>query len=175
WLHDIRTATQKELFAVGEYPHTLDIIQKYLDYSNGCMSLFDFPLQHHFHDASVRGGDYDLRKIFDQTLTQADAAHSVTFLDNHDTQALRNMGLEVKPWFRPHAYALILLRAEGYPCVFYPDLYGIGEQSDETEKPCAALEKLLIARKQYARSEEHTSELQSRENLVCRLLLEKKN
>src|SRR5690606_41988629 len=27
----------------------------------------------------------------------------------------------------------------------------------------------------YVRSEEHTSELQSRENLVCRLLLEKKN
>src|SRR5690606_40183714 len=27
----------------------------------------------------------------------------------------------------------------------------------------------------WARSEEHTSELQSRENLVCRLLLEKKN
>src|SRR5690606_42010283 len=27
----------------------------------------------------------------------------------------------------------------------------------------------------YGRSEEHTSELQSRENLVCRLLLEKKN
>src|SRR5690606_39935642 len=28
---------------------------------------------------------------------------------------------------------------------------------------------------QFIRSEEHTSELQSRENLVCRLLLEKKN
>src|SRR5690606_41548540 len=28
--------------------------------------------------------------------------------------------------------------------------------------------------RQYRRSEEHTSELQSRENLVCRLLLEKK-
>src|SRR5436309_5290792 len=28
---------------------------------------------------------------------------------------------------------------------------------------------------EYLRSEEHTSELQSRENLVCRLLLEKKN
>src|SRR5690606_40936078 len=27
----------------------------------------------------------------------------------------------------------------------------------------------------YGRSEEHTSELQSRENLVCRLLLEEKN
>src|SRR5207302_11144863 len=34
----------------------------------------------------------------------------------------------------------------------------------------------LVQRKQcrYHRSEEHTSELQSRENLVCRLLLEKK-
>src|SRR5690606_41825460 len=31
-----------------------------------------------------------------------------------------------------------------------------------------------VARLQAARSEEHTSELQSRENLVCRLLLEKK-
>src|SRR5690606_40190783 len=29
-------------------------------------------------------------------------------------------------------------------------------------------------RRQHLRSEEHTSELQSRENLVCRLLLEKK-
>src|SRR5690606_7988230 len=29
--------------------------------------------------------------------------------------------------------------------------------------------------KEYIRSEEHTSELQSRENIVCRLLLEKKN
>src|SRR5690606_40272985 len=31
------------------------------------------------------------------------------------------------------------------------------------------------ATKRRHRSEEHTSELQSRENLVCRLLLEKKN
>src|SRR5436309_12704546 len=35
------------------------------------------------------------------------------------------------------------------------------------------LTQLASARKR--RSEEHTSELQSRENLVCRLLLEKKN
>src|SRR5690606_41164740 len=32
----------------------------------------------------------------------------------------------------------------------------------------------LIPRVFFVRSEEHTSELQSRENLVCRLLLEKK-
>src|SRR5690606_40675158 len=35
-----------------------------------------------------------------------------------------------------------------------------------------ALHRLV---KVFFRSEEHTSELQSRENLVCRLLLEKKN
>src|SRR5690606_41072102 len=34
--------------------------------------------------------------------------------------------------------------------------------------------RLLPARRVFHRSEEHTSELQSRENLVCRLLLEKK-
>src|SRR5690606_40508345 len=35
--------------------------------------------------------------------------------------------------------------------------------------------KARAAAENAARSEEHTSELQSRENLVCRLLLEKKN
>src|SRR5690606_42056957 len=35
--------------------------------------------------------------------------------------------------------------------------------------------RILLALPRRQRSEEHTSELQSRENLVCRLLLEKKN
>src|SRR5690606_40675334 len=35
--------------------------------------------------------------------------------------------------------------------------------------------RYCCAQKSVLRSEEHTSELQSRENLVCRLLLEKKN
>src|SRR2546430_13696142 len=35
-------------------------------------------------------------------------------------------------------------------------------------------EGILIDAKVWARSEEHTSELQSQSNLVCRLLLEKK-
>src|SRR5690606_42109874 len=42
--------------------------------------------------------------------------------------------------------------------------------------PQAPLRRTLgIATVAVGRSEEHTSELQSRENLVCRLLLEKKN
>src|SRR5690606_42032100 len=39
---------------------------------------------------------------------------------------------------------------------------------------CITLEHPLKLDKAASRSEEHTSELQSRENLVCRLLLEKK-
>src|SRR5690606_40960171 len=43
------------------------------------------------------------------------------------------------------------------------------------DKPLIAIDTLEILARQYVveRSEEHTSELQSRENLVCRLLLEK--
>src|SRR5690606_40803473 len=52
------------------------------------------------------------------------------------------------------------------------------------DSPALAMRELLAALDEFpeatviftkARSEEHTSELQSRENLVCRLLLEKKN
>src|SRR5690606_41074777 len=47
----------------------------------------------------------------------------------------------------------------------------------EVEQPEVAQPDRLVERPEHAvvRSEEHTSELQSRENLVCRLLLEKKN
>src|SRR5690606_40711702 len=45
-------------------------------------------------------------------------------------------------------------------------LAGIRREVDE--------ELLVLGRQLVRRSEEHTSELQSRENLVCRLLLEKK-
>src|SRR3712207_9004882 len=40
---------------------------------------------------------------------------------------------------------------------------------------CDCDESVLSKGKSYFRSEEHTSELQSRQYLVCRLLLEKKN
>src|SRR5688572_31364913 len=51
---------------------------------------------------------------------------------------------------------------------------------DETTEIIAALKERFPAmrgpaREDICRSEEHTSELQSQSNLVCRLLLEKKN
>src|SRR2546430_10159180 len=41
--------------------------------------------------------------------------------------------------------------------------------------PCPAFTNLRKRERTRRRSEEHTSELQSQSNLVCRLLLEKKN
>src|SRR5690606_41519977 len=43
-----------------------------------------------------------------------------------------------------------------------------------SKKLYTSLEKMFTDKGMPMRSEEHTSELQSRENLVCRLLLEKK-
>src|SRR5690606_42050421 len=49
--------------------------------------------------------------------------------------------------------------------------HGTASQAVESALADATAAGVVIVR---ARSEEHTSELQSRENLVCRLLLEKK-
>src|SRR3712207_7551289 len=56
-----------------------------------------------------------------------------------------------------------------------------GQPAEEVAAPAEAAETVALARAQLAhlvpaehRSEEHTSELQSRQYLVCRLLLEKK-
>src|SRR5258708_26542830 len=53
----------------------------------------------------------------------------------------------------------------------------IEEHSDEIEIELAenADPQVLLAKLVESRSEEHTSELQSPDHLVCRLLLEKKN
>src|SRR2546430_2792453 len=57
------------------------------------------------------------------------------------------------------------------------DLLPGGRRSTSTDDRCASPRAPSIARRRKAssaRSEEHTSELQSQSNLVCRLLLEKK-
>src|SRR5690606_41054554 len=57
------------------------------------------------------------------------------------------------------------------------DLIGDTERKPTVVKASAKTGKGIreLAKSIDKRSEEHTSELQSRENLVCRLLLEKKN
>src|SRR2546430_796460 len=58
-----------------------------------------------------------------------------------------------------------------------PLVLGRAKPVDRSEKEIAGYRRALawIHAKARERSEEHTSELQSQSNLVCRLLLEKKN
>jgi alpha-amylase len=120
----------KDLFVVAEY-WTPDVgaLHWYLDRLGGRISAFGVPLHYHFHEASRSGGHYDMRRLIEGTLAQQRATEVVTFVENHDSQPLQALESVVEPWFKPLAYATILLRAEGYPCVFYPDYYG-AEYSD---------------------------------------------
>jgi alpha-amylase len=125
WLSRIEQALGKELFAVGEYwENNLRGIDHFLESTHGNVTLFDAPLHYNFHHASMSGNHYDLRTIFDGSLVQQAPTLAVTLVENHDSQPLQSLESPVAPWFKPLAYALILLRDVGYPCVFYADYYG---------------------------------------------------
>lgn len=126
WLARLRQSTGRELFAVGEYwKPEVGALLHYLDKSAYCMSLFDVPLHFNFYAASRGGGNYDMRRILENTLVAANPVKAVTFVDNHDTQPGQALESWVDGWFKPLAYAIILLREGGYPCVFYGDYHGI--------------------------------------------------
>src|SRR3712207_8967703 len=72
--------------------------------------------------------------------------------------------------FRPPELVLCLPALEG---PHQPREAGIRE--DQGQKSIPTWRHLRSSRRNFFRSEEHTSELQSRQYLVCRLLLEKNN
>ncbi len=71
-----------------------------------------------------RGTRSTCARIFDGSLVGARHDMAVTFVDNHDSQPMQALESPVETWFKPLAYALILLRREGFPCVFHADYYG---------------------------------------------------
>lgn len=155
FLKHVREGTKKqELYAVGEYwKSSIEVLQQQLENVDYELDLFDVPLHYNFYEASIAGKDYDLRKIFKGTLVEFNPIHSVTFVDNHDSQPGQSLESWVEDWFKPLAYGLILLRKDGYPCVFYGDYYGIsGEDAVEGKKEL--LDKLLYLRKFYTYGEQ---------------------
>ena len=117
------------------------------------VKLFDVPLHFNFHNCSKAHGNYDLRTIFDGTLTRINPLMAVTFVDNHDSQPGQSLESWVEDWFKPMAYALILLRQDGYPCVFYGDYKGIPASKIKSKK--RELDKLLKLRKTKAYGPQH--------------------
>ena len=151
-LKKVREGTCKEMPAVGEYwSGDIERILYYLDAVDNEMSLFDVPLHYHFYQASTSGGNYNMREIFEHTLVKERPANAVTFVDNHDTQYGQSLQSFVEEWFKPLAYAMILLRRDGTPCVFYSDYYG----NPVKDLPMVPnLGKLLRLRTAYAYGEE---------------------
>jgi alpha-amylase len=64
------------------------------------------------------------------------------------------MDAPVQPEFLPLAYALILLRQAGYPCVFYGDIFGISEPFASKPNYNKWISDLILARKLYAYGEQ---------------------
>ncbi|WP_242696175.1 alpha-amylase [Longitalea luteola] len=159
WIDYMRTL-KPDLFAVGEYwaPEDLSIMLQFMEATGARLSLFDAPLQRNFYLAGNQGKEYDLRQVLTNCILEKKPELAVTIVSNHDTQPLELLEAPVQTWFKPLAYALILLREQGYPCVFYADLYGghyFGKAPDGSEheiwlEKCANLDKLLTARRRYA-------------------------
>jgi alpha-amylase len=150
----------KELFTVGEYwQNDVSAIEWYVNAVGGRMSIFDVSLHYNFYAASRAGGNYDMRRILDGTLMRERPTFAVTFVENHDSQPLQALESSVEPWFKPIAYAIILLRGEGYPCVFYADYYGASYEDSgrdgnryKIEMPSHRwmIDKFLYARQNFA-------------------------
>lgn len=125
WLDHVRYVTGKPLFTVAEYwSYDVGDLHNFIAKTGGRMSLFDAPLHMNFYNASKGGGNHDMRTLMSGTLMAEQPALAVTLVENHDTQPLQALESPVEDWFKPLAYAFILLRDEGYPNVFYADYYG---------------------------------------------------
>ena len=103
------------------------------------MSLFDVPLHFHLHAAATSDGNVDLSRLFEGTLVDADPAHAVTFVENHDTQPRQALASTILPWFKPSAYALILLREAGIP------VFGPGAKAARLEGSKAFAKEVMAA------------------------------
>ncbi|KAF9977363.1 hypothetical protein BGZ73_006232 [Actinomortierella ambigua] len=160
-LQFIRNDLQKpDFFCVGEYwKEDLDGVDTQLE-NNGHIHLFDVPLHFNFMRASREGAKFDLRSIFDNTLVQRCPASAVTFVDNHDTQPHQALESWVDTWFKPLAAAIICLRFDGFPCIFYGDFYGIEPKSKDEPQTAipsrqAMFSRVLLARKEFAYGPQH--------------------
>lgn len=133
WINQMKSYCNRYVFVVSEYwKNDVGALLNYLNIVEDATQLFDVPLHFNFYEASQKKNEYDLRTIFDGTLLQQRPEMSVTFVENHDTQPLQSLESTVDFWFKPLAYALILLREQGTPVVFYPCLYG-ANYTDEKE------------------------------------------
>lgn len=160
WLNHVQEHSSRDLFAMAEYWSThIEALRHFIENTGGEIMLFDALLHHKFEEASKKGNEFNLQQIFDNTLIQEAPQLAVTVVGTHDTQPLQALESVVEDWFKPLAYALILLRRDGYPCIFSADYYGAnykdnGKDGQEHEINMPShkwiIDKFLEARQKYA-------------------------
>ena len=153
WLSKMRSYKGAQIPAIGEYWHgDVGELERYLDSVDSSLCLFDVPLHFNIRDMSYADGNYDMRRLFDNTLLQRRPDNAVTFIDNHDSQPGQSLESFVNVWMKQVAYALILLHKNGTPCIFYGDLYGI---PCTRNIPIPRLRTLVRVRHDFAYGEQH--------------------
>ena len=152
WLKEMRRHAGCDFFAVGEYwTKETGKLLYYLDVTENALSLFDVPLHFSFQQAATSNGNFDMGRLFQTSLVKERPLNAVTFVDNHDTQPNQALYSFIPAWFKPIAYAMILLQKDGIPCVFYGDYYGIPHDGIA---PVNGLKKLIKVREFFAYGEQ---------------------
>ncbi|MDU1892702.1 MAG: alpha-amylase [Dysgonomonas sp.] len=152
FLNAVRAERGRDFYAVGEYwTGDVAVLEDYLDKVDHSVDLFDVPLHYNMFEASEKGKDYNLQNLFTNSLAVSQPEMAVTFVDNHDSQTGSSLESQIQDWFKPMAYALILLMEKGYPCIFYGDYYGIEGKASPHK---LIIDVLLKARDLYAYGEQ---------------------
>lgn len=156
WIANLREKCGEDQFIVGEvWQPDVNMMIGWLEgiEDQAKFLLYDSPLVWNFNKISTTE-EGDLRTVFDGSLVKERPMNAVTLVMNHDTQPGQTVETHIEGYFKPLAYGLILLRQDGYPCVFYGDLYGMKGRGDEVkaEEPACGgqLADLTLARKLYA-------------------------
>jgi alpha-amylase len=150
FIDTLRTEHGDDFYFVGEFWNPeIEAVETFLDYADYSLDLFDVTLHYKFFEASNQGKEFDMTTIFEDTIVGKHPLQAVTFVDNHDSQPNEALESWVEDWFKPLAYSMILLREDGYPCVFYGDYAGINGD-DPVEGKKEMLEPLLDARYHYS-------------------------
>ncbi len=168
WLEAMRNSQGRPLFAIAEYlDYDVDKLLNYLQTQTPAgqqLSLFDMPLHLNFFRAGEANGDFPMNQLLANTLLQRKPSNAISFVESHDTQPLQALESPVADWFKPLAYAVILLREEGYPSVFYADYYGARyrdrregqEREGSIQSQKTAIDQLLSVRHTYAYGKQHS-------------------
>ncbi|ORY14470.1 glucan 1,4-alpha-maltohexaosidase precursor [Clohesyomyces aquaticus] len=154
WMKNIQRNAGRDIFFVGEYWNgDVAILESYLKNSPPDLYLYDAPLLYNFGRMS-HSKNPDLRTVFERSLVSSRPRNAVTLVMNHDTQKGQVMDTPISAAFTSLAYALTLLRRDGYPCVFYGDVYGTSAPHVSHPTCGGKLPDLVLARKLYAYGEQ---------------------